>query len=323
MLSTTINIYGKCLVWPTLYSLIYSAICFLWLCFHSLKPQDTNINIKPKNQIKKTRSEQEEDQHFLVPTVGSWRFELEDQEYPCFLELFLSYILEKDNVDAEESELPLLSCFSSHLHDRELYSDTFDMLTALKRRQNSRKRDERLPVFHAGSCFQFFPETPEPLPSIGLTDSVLSETHTVRTLPGKQPGLFGLRRQSIAQGGNEGGISEISTILTPLTKVTRTENWPFKIVTCPDLDLQLEPDSKIEAQFPQLARLLEWMLRWADRNASLTHSGRKKTCSTGTSAVMRVKSSAPAVLSALKLMQRRHTAGLLVTDKCRADMRVS
>ncbi|XP_062869669.1 ciliogenesis and planar polarity effector 1 isoform X2 [Trichomycterus rosablanca] len=293
---------------------------------YSLKPQ--NANTESKNEIKKERSEQEEHKQPLVPTVGSWRFELEDEEYPHFLELFLSYVLEKDNVDTEESELPLLSCFSSHLHDRELHSDTFDVVTTFKRRQTGRKRGERLPVFRAGSCFHTLPETPEPLPSIGPTNSVLSETHTARNsggahpLPGKQTGLFGLRRQNEAQLGGNAVTAEFSTFLKPLPWVPRTENWPFKTVTCPDIDLQLELDSKLEAQFPQLARLLEWMLRWADRNVLLTHSSRKKTSVAGKSAVIRVKSSAPAVLSALRLMQQRYTAGLQETDKGHAHMRV-
>lgn len=268
--------------------------------------------MSPNDERKRGRTQQEL-KSVTLPVVGSWVFELEDKEYPCFLELFLSYVLEKDSLDTEEPELPLLSSFSSCLRDRELHSDIFDILTALKRRQAGRKKGVQLPVFRAGSCFHMLPGTPEPLPSIGPPLSVFSETHTAGTsagaqpLPGKQPGLFSLRRQNETPLRQNVITAESSSIQNLTPEIPQTERWPFKTISCPDVDLQLELDSTLEAQFPQLARLLEWMLRWADRSVLLTHSSRKKTGSAVEPVVIRAKASAPAVLSALRLLEQRHT----------------
>lgn len=265
---------------------------------------------------------------FTLPSVGTWVFELEDEEYPCFLELFLSYIMEKDSLDMDESELPLLNSFSSCLRERELHSDTFDILTALKRRQAGRKKDVHLPVFRAGSCFHMLPETPEPLPSIGPPPSVLSEAPTARTstgalpLLGKQPGLFSVRRQNETPLRQNVITTESSPIWNLTAGIPQTERWPFKAISCPDVDVQLELDSKLEAQFPQLARLLEWMLRWADRSVLLTHSSRKKTGSAMEPVVIRAKASAPAVLFALTLLEQRYTKALLSPDKHYIQIRV-
>ncbi|XP_058267346.1 ciliogenesis and planar polarity effector 1 isoform X3 [Hemibagrus wyckioides] len=285
--------------------------------FVSPKPQNT---LKSKYERKREGTLQEH-KDFTLPSVGTWLFELEDEEYPCFLELFLSYVLEKDSQDMEESELPLLSSFSSCLHERELHSDAFDVLTALKRRQAGRKKGVRLPVFRAGRCYHMLPETPEPLPSIGPPPSVLSETLTARTstgalpLPGKQPGLFGLRRQNGTPPRQHVLTTESSPFGNLIQGMPQMEHWPFKIIPCPDVDLQLELDSKLEAQFPQLARMLEWMLRWADRSVLLTHSSRKKTGCAAEPVVIRAKASAPAVLSALRLLEQRYTKALVRTDK--------
>lgn len=278
---------------------------------------------KPQNTSKDGRKRDgtpQELKRFTLPSVGSWVFELEDEEYPCFLELFLSYMLEKDSLDMEESELPLLNSFSLCLHDRELHSDTFDILTALKRRQAGQKKGVQLPVFRAGSCFYMLPETPELLPSIGPPPSVLSEAHTARTstgalpLPGKQPGLFSLRRQNEIPLRQNAITAKSIPIRNLIPEIPQMESWPFKTISCPDVDLQLELDSKLEAQFPLLARLLEWMLRWADRSVLLTHSSKKRTGNGAEPVVIRAKASAPAVLSALKLLEQRYTKALLRTD---------
>lgn len=253
-------------------------------------------------------------------------FELEDEEYLSFLELFLSYVLEKDSLDTEESELPLLSSFSSRLRDRELYSDAFDMLTALKRRQAGRKKGVQLPVFRAGGCFRMLPETPEPLPSIGPPPSVLSENRTAQTstgaspFSGKQPGLFSLRQQKALPLRQNVITQEYSSIRNLNPGIPQMERC--KTISCPDVDLQLELDSKLEADFPQLARLLEWMLRWADRSVLLTHSSKKMAGGGGDPVMIRAKASAPAVLSALRLLEKRYTKALLRTDKQYTQIKV-
>ncbi|KAI4892113.1 hypothetical protein NFI96_017897, partial [Prochilodus magdalenae] len=285
-----------------------------------------------KGGFQVSTAEQGDDKGRSLPAVGTWLFELNDDEYPRFLELFFSYVLERDSLDTEESELPLLSSFSSRLHERELHSDTFDVLTALKRRKAGRKRDVLLPVFRAGHCFQTLPETPEPPPSISLAPSILTETHTARAsatvqpLSGKQHGLFSLRQLggqacSEALGGSVVS-AEISSVQNSFPWAPQTERWPFKTVSNPDVDLQLELDSKMEAQFPQLARLLEWMLRWADRSVLVSQPSRKKPEGAGEPVVIRAKASAPAVLFALRLLEQRYTAALLGVDKHSAQLKV-
>ncbi|XP_053501766.1 ciliogenesis and planar polarity effector 1 isoform X4 [Ictalurus furcatus] len=291
----------------------------------SAEPENT---FKSKDGRKRDVTEREH-KRFTLPSVGTWPFELEDEEYPCFLELFLSYVLEKDSPDTEESELPLLSSFSSCLCDRELRSDAFEVLTAIKRRPAGRKKGVRLPAFRAGGCFHVLPETPEPLASIiGPPPSVISETHTARIgtgalpLPGKQPGLFSLRRQNETPLRQNVITTESGPIRNLIPGIPRIERWPFKTILCPDVDLQLELDAKSEARFPQLARLLEWMLRWADRSVLLTHSSRKKTGNAVEPVVIRAKTSAPAVLSALRLLEQRYTKAQLRTDEHYTQIRV-
>uniref|UniRef100_A0A9J7YV52 Ciliogenesis and planar polarity effector 1-like n=1 Tax=Cyprinus carpio carpio TaxID=630221 RepID=A0A9J7YV52_CYPCA len=239
-----------------------------------------------------------------VPTVGTWEFELEDEEYTRFLDLFLSYMLGKDRLDAEESELPLLSAFSQQLRTRELHSVTFDVLTTLKRRQKDRKRSAQLPLFHAGHCFQTLPVTPRPPPSIG---PVQSDAHSTppRALPGlhtgKHQGLFALRRHAT--------LTSKDVKVNPIG--TDVESTGFKILSQDELDVQMELDSSLEARFPQLARLLEWMMRWADRRVLLSQPIRKTSEGSGDPVVIRVKASTPAVLTALELLKRRYSAALL------------
>lgn len=78
------------------------------------------------------------------------------------------------------------------------------------------------------------------------------------------------------------------------------------------VELQQSLDPKLEAQFPKLGRLLEWMVRWADRRVLVPpNSQGKKEESGGTvkeGVMIRVKASAPAILTSLSLLRRRHAA---------------
>lgn len=255
--------------------------------------QDRKGNVEPKEPESSRRGSS-------VPTVGTWEFELEDDEYMLFLDLFLSYVLGKDRLDAEESELPLLSSFSQRFHARELHSVTFDMLTSLKRRQkDGRKRGARLPLFRAGHCFQTLPVTPEPLP--------VQDTHdtTNATSPWTLPGIQARKHQ---------GLFSCRQHHTSMSKVNRTgpdvDSVGFRILSADELGVQMQLDSSMEIRFPRLARLLEWMMRWADRRVLLSQPMGKR--SEGSDAVViRVKGSTPAVLSALELLEERYSAALL------------
>ncbi|XP_056323405.1 ciliogenesis and planar polarity effector 1 [Danio aesculapii] len=214
-----------------------------------------------------------------APTVGCWDFELEDDEFLLFLDLFLSYVLEKDRLETEE--FPLLSSFCQPLRSQELHSVNFDMLTALRRRQrDGRKTNTHLPLFRVGRCFQTVLITPEHPQSDART-----ATNTAGPL-GKHQGLFSLRQQAALIP--KGNLSDI------------------KIVPQAEVDVQVELDSSLESRFPDLARLLEWMMRWAERRVLV----RKPTEGRGL-VVMRVRASSPAVLTALELLERRYSTALL------------
>ncbi|XP_051542049.1 ciliogenesis and planar polarity effector 1 isoform X2 [Myxocyprinus asiaticus] len=299
--------------------------------FQDSPDRSTHENIKAhksstSGELKQPESTQMKPKGPSQPIVGTWEFELEDEEYTLFLELFLSYVLEKDRLHGEESELPLLSSFSQQLRTRELHSVTFDMLTTLKRRQTGRKRGAQLPVFRAGRCFQTLSLTAEP--SIGPDLSVHNDTKNstnatlARALPGlhfgKQQGLFGLRQQAaLTPGEIKGNLigSQVSASQSKLPMTPQVDSWVLKMPSQSELDVQVQLDSALETRFPQLARLLEWMMRWADRRILLAQPVRKKSEGSSDSVVIRAKASTPAVLSALELLEQRYSAAQLGGNK--------
>ncbi|XP_029921144.1 ciliogenesis and planar polarity effector 1 isoform X2 [Myripristis murdjan] len=286
-----------------------------------------------------------------LPVVGTWEFELEDEEYLGFLELFLSYVLEKDGADGADSgcELPLLTGFCSQLRERELHSLTFDVLTTLRRRQRDGRHPPRrhgssdAPVFRAGCCFKPIQQgtLPEPQTSSARSEPPISRTSlSVASLPGlragKQQGLFGLQQQTsvasdLGMKGNHLG-SNPSTVQSSFLWRHPSECMESGSLTSMEaiMELQQGLDPKLEAQFPEMGRLLEWMARWADRRVVLGHHGKKKqkigAAGDGEVAdgrvVIRVKTSAPAVLTALSLLGHRYTAALQGTDSYSAHIQV-
>ncbi|XP_073334518.1 ciliogenesis and planar polarity effector 1 [Pagrus major] len=284
-----------------------------------------------------------------LPVVGTWEFELEDEEYLNFLELFLSYVLEKDSADGGDSsgELPLLKGFSSQLRERELHSLTFDVLTTIHRRQRDAHHPARKhlgndpPVFRAGCCYKPVKQgaTPELQTSSVWSEAPASRTSlSVTSLPGprtgRQKGLFGLRQQSSVPVGQrtKAGLfgSEGSPIRSAFPMGQPSESFIFSPSTSVGAAIELQQglDPKLEAQFPELGRLLEWMVRWSDRRALLGHHGKKKKDRGGgvggtadEGVVIRVKASAPAVLSSFSLLQRRYAA-LLGTGRNSAHIEV-
>ncbi|XP_051972738.1 ciliogenesis and planar polarity effector 1 [Xyrauchen texanus] len=296
--------------------------------FQDSPDRSTHENIKAQKSSTSGELQQPESTQIIPkgpsqPIVGTWEFELEDEEYTLFLELFLSYVLEKDRLDGEESELPLFSSFSQQLRTRELHTVTFDMLTALKRRQTGRKRGARLPVFRAGRCFQTLLLTPEP--SVGPDAYVHSDgtnATLARALPGlrfgKQQGLFGHRQQAaVTPGEVKGNLigSQGSANQSKLQTTPQVDSRAFKMPSQSELDVQVQLDSAIETRFPQLARLLEWMMRWADRRILLPQLVRKTSEGSSDSVVIRAKASTPAVLSALELLEQRYSAAQLGGNK--------
>lgn len=245
-------------------------------------------------------------------------------------------MLEKDSADGGESggEVPLLKGFSSQLRERELHSLTFDVLTTIHRRQRDAHHLARKhsgndpPVFRAGCCYK--PVKQGATPEL-QTSSVWNETpvsragQSVSSVPeqrtGRQRGLFGLRQQNSVSVGQRKKGGFFSPDRSPSQSAFRTgqrlEDSIFGSSTCVEAAIELQQglDPKLEAQFPELGRLLEWMVRWADRRVLLGHHGKNKRERSGgvggtadEGVVIRVKASTPAVLTSLSLLQHRYTA---------------
>lgn len=282
-----------------------------------------------------------EDEQPSPPVIGIWEFELEDEEYLNFLELFFSYVLEKGSAD--EGELPLLKSFSSKLKERELHSLTFDVLTTVHRRQRephllARNRpDSAPPVFRAGCCYKPVKQevtseletssdwTEEPTSRAAFSASAFPRQRAVGP-----KGLFGQRQQSslslgqTMKRGNAGpGTNPIHVIPTghPIERGLFGSSTSMEAA----VELQQSLDPKLEAQFPKLGRLLEWMVRWADRRVLVPPNSQGKTEEGGGTVregvMIRVKASAPAILTSLSLLWRRHAA-LLGADRYSTYTRV-
>ncbi|KAI3362297.1 hypothetical protein L3Q82_012605 [Scortum barcoo] len=307
----------------------------------------TAVKIESVIQEESHPDDAKESERPSLPVVGTWEFELEDEEYLNFLELFLSYVLEKDSTDGGDTggELPLLKGFSSQLRDRELHSLTFDVLTTIHRRHrdahHAARKHSDPPVFRAGCCYKPVKQgaTPELQTSSVWSEVPVSRTSlSVTSLPGlrtgKEKGLFGLRQQSSVPLGQrtKGGLfgPETSPICSPYLMVQPSESFISGPLTSVEavIEQQQGLDPKLEAEFPELGRLLEWMVRWADRRVLLGHHGKKKkekgagvggTADEGV--VIRVKASAPAILTSLSMLEHRYTT-LLGTDRYSAHIQV-
>ncbi|KAJ8286784.1 hypothetical protein GJAV_G00043250 [Gymnothorax javanicus] len=253
-----------------------------------------------------------------LPPVGSWEFELSDEEYPRFLELFLSYVLERDCAENKDSALPLLCSSAPQLQEAELHSLAFDVLTTLKRRQRAQwsfsgERRGGTPSPDP----RVLPQTPSSGSNPPLQSEAFYRSSATCIVPPSIPhtdkplGLFGLRRQhqpmrvTQAEGawtGSETGRS--STIWTPQADHKAQPPPPM---------LEL---AKPEARFHRLSRLLEWMIRWADKRVKVSHSAVKRSRASVTEGVvMRARASTPAVFNALRVLELRYTAALLAKDE--------
>lgn len=318
--------------WTSLLMLIFLLCVFFF-------SEKNNRNIKHKQQPDRMQSSAQKDGHrpdteenkeTSLPAVGSWEFELEDEEYLNFLELFLSYELEKDGADGADgaSELPLLKSFSSKLKERELHSLTFDVLTTVHRRQRDvqltgrRQWSSHPPVFRAGHCYRPVTSAEPSTPSIWnkTQNPRISRSLSLSSVPGqknsRQEGLFGLRRQNSltsVQNTSAGHVS-FDTSAFPISR--HPEGLGLGSSTSPEAVVELQQclDPRLEAEFPALGRLLEWMVRWADRRVLLGQHGNKGKGGGGGGGgpenegiVIRVKASAPAILTALSLLQWRYS----------------
>ncbi|XP_043932268.1 ciliogenesis and planar polarity effector 1 [Protopterus annectens] len=274
----------------------------------------------------------------LLPLVGSWEFECNDDEYVCFLELFLSFLLERDLMTSSDPGIPLLTSFSENLKEHELNSLLFDVHTTLKRRQSKTSSY----IYRAGSCYQVTSKTStiqKPVSSFNdfsnqpashvplqstLGSDINSESCTHPYFLGngqnknkvRMKGLFGLKQHlsSTQQKSNQ----KVSVIPRTLSSSNEAESlclslatgYSYKVIvpeegstTCRELGPELQN------RFSNIGRLLEWMIRWSERRllCGPTKVERLQEYST----TIRVKTSTVSILASFWLLEERYcTKGL-------------
>ncbi|KAK7810657.1 hypothetical protein U0070_012783 [Myodes glareolus] len=289
---------------------------------------------KPSDEKKACRQKkglQRKDDHeplgkIVLPTVGVWEFERDDDEYINFLELFLSYVLERDLCSSDPG-IPFLTSFSGHLREHELNSLFFDVHTTLKQRQ-SRTRSEN--VYRAGSCFAVIPESHEceklfslnstcaqNLESQALSSPELvnqsastSENPLSEGKNERKVGLFGLKQKPIYRIQNDKRENPLmqrpSTHSFWIPKSVRNGGFRFRAVQCTAAGPQEGLPLLLENVFGQFGRLVEWMVRWSDRRLLCDSGVAQSSCKY--SPVIRVKTSTAAILTSLWLLEQPYCA---------------
>ncbi|XP_039203844.1 ciliogenesis and planar polarity effector 1 isoform X3 [Crotalus tigris] len=254
--------------------------------------------------------------HLHMPLVGEWEFERDDDEYIKFLDLFLTYVLERDPLNHSESAVPFLTCFSALLREHELHSLLFDVHTTLIRRQ---VRTEVQNAFRAGSCYTL---------GFGFSDSKLAslcdkkkKDYEKETLANEQPlelsdcdsvmrlaerrGLFGQSQRSVSDSHNSSKTFTPALVQCRSTpKTTLFQKYICKTGQVNDVTQQDEPVPEIHLKFNNISRLLEWMIRWSSKRMVQDPSttGAFQECQP----MMHVKISSSAILSSLWILERRY-----------------
>ncbi|XP_072461893.1 ciliogenesis and planar polarity effector 1 isoform X3 [Notamacropus eugenii] len=262
----------------------------------------------------------------IVPVVGVWEFERDDDEYVKFLELFLSYVLEKDLIGSNNPGIPFLSGFSALLKEHELNSLLFDVHTTLKRRQGKPTTQN---VFRAGSCYVIIPESSESeksstlnsenfknlgnqtsSPSVlvvqGPRSFIQNSSNEVNKSTGKR-GLFGLKEKSMYRIKDDNREMPMSHRLPKqdfLPQNLKSTKFTYKAVQWNDIIPHEELSPELKNKFGSIAKLLEWMIRWSDRRLLCDSTKPESSCQY--SPVMRVRTSAAAILTSLWLLEQTH-----------------
>ncbi|XP_069736244.1 ciliogenesis and planar polarity effector 1 [Phaenicophaeus curvirostris] len=260
-----------------------------------------------------------------LPVVGAWEFERDDDEYVIFLELFLSYILEKDLIRYNDLGIPFLTSFSRLLREHQLNSLFFDVHTTLKRRQGKTRSRT---VFRAGSCYtvalvscdpetaSVYNENENTLENPIIVQSIVQTTEPAvhNLMTGFNEGLFGLKRKSLyrTQRDNQGvTVAPAShTFLNHTSSSLQTQatsKYIYKTVdmvdTVPGEELAIE----LMGNLSNIAKLLEWMIRWSDKR--LLWGSNKQDSLEEILPMVHVKTSAAAILTSLWLLEQLHRDG--------------
>lgn len=261
-----------------------------------------------------TRRDQEKVLQHALPVIGVWEFERDDDEYVKFLDLFLSYVLERDLRGCEDPGVPLLTSFSGHLRERELDPLLSGVHAASLRRPGEARGQA---VFRAGSCFEVAPEPEGPEgpapPAPGLAAGPRPPPENLLggfTENGGESGLFGLKRKALygthGDGADKPRIPRVSSRSAWAAEGRRRGRCVFRAIGGSDAGPLAElPPALGAAGGAGLQGLLEWMLRWAARrlpcDPSLLAPAQSRP-------VLRVRTSAAAILTSLWLSEQPYAA---------------
>ncbi|KAM7025251.1 ciliogenesis and planar polarity effector 1 isoform 3-T4 [Acridotheres tristis] len=254
------------------------------------------------------------------PVVGAWEFERDDDEYVRFLELFLSYVLERDLIKNSDLGIPFLTSFSGLLQEHELNSLFFDVHTTLKRRQNKTRSQS---VFRAGSCYTVTLAScdPEKVSACNENKNILEKPTVVQSVEqvtepsvhnlakGLKEGLFGLKYKSIYRAQTDNLTVALTSQAFPnhTSSTLQTEaisKYIYKTLdvvgTVPAEELPIELMGKLS----NISKLLEWMIRWSDKR--LLCGSNKRDSLEETLPMLHVKTSSAAVLTSFWLLEQLH-----------------
>ncbi|XP_037979830.1 ciliogenesis and planar polarity effector 1 isoform X5 [Motacilla alba alba] len=275
-------------------------------------------NCKTKHKDKVCRRDRL-NQHNL-PVVGAWEFERDDDEYVRFLELFLSYVLERDLIKYSDLGIPFLTSFSGLLREHELNSLFFDVHTALKRRQNKTRSQS---VFRAGSCYTVTLAScdPEKLSACNENKNILEKPTIVQSVgqttepsvcnlkKGLQEGLFGLKYKSVyrAQTDSQGvSVAQAShTFCNRTSSTLQTQAIPkyvYKTLDVVGIVPAEELPIDLMGKLSNISKLLEWMIRWSDKR--LLCRSNKQDSLEETLPKIHLKTSSAAVLTSFWLLEQ-------------------
>uniref|UniRef100_F7FWK2 Ciliosis and planar polarity effector complex subunit 1 n=1 Tax=Monodelphis domestica TaxID=13616 RepID=F7FWK2_MONDO len=276
-----------------------------------------------------------------VPIVGVWEFERDDDEYIKFLDLFLSYVLERDLIGSNNSSIPFLSSFSAHLKEHELNSLLFDVHTTLKRRQGKPKSQN---IFRAGSCYVIIPESCESEKSSTLNSENIRDLENQTSTPSvlvvqgprsfiqnssikviqnmEKRGLFGLKEKSVYRTRDDN--REMPTLHRLSKQVFlpqnfKTPKFAYKAVQWDDIIPHEELPLELKNKFGTIAKLLEWMIRWSDRRLLCDSTKPEPSCQY--SPVIRVRTSAAAILTSLWLLEQSYARQQTSHVTCKPEIK--
>nr|DBA23673.1 TPA: hypothetical protein GDO54_014565 [Pyxicephalus adspersus] len=277
------------------------------------KPILSSMPNKVIKEKMKERNEMPNENGPTLPKVGTWEFECDDEEYTNFLDLFLSYLLERDLLHSNEPGVPFLTSFGQHLQEHELNSLAFDVHTTLKRKLG---RPEIKSVFRAGSSYKVNVEprndsavdgtlaqtqgTAEPSPvclTVVLGKPIPSADkyfHKVRSRSIKN-GLFGLQDQKTQKCHEDDCNLTFSGYTFDHYSYSLFQNKPCT----PSEELRAE----LQAKYSNETKLVEWMIRWSDRRLFWS-TGKAELCHIGSNTAIRVKASSAAILTSIWLLEK-------------------